>query len=79
MVAIFVSNGRLSCLPHLDTIASIFSIATFCLSEVCFFQLNMTMLSCLICQSFIYLTVEIKKTLEDFRTDATGLHFRYKQ
>ena len=55
---VFVSNWKPSCLPHFDKFATTLSITIFCLSEVFFIELNITMLSCIVWQSlsaFIYL------------------------
>ena len=55
MVAIFVSNGTLSCLSPFVSFASTFSLKT---SSLCYviFELNMTtMLSYIVCEYFVLL------------------------
>lgn len=57
MGAIFVYDGTLSCLHRFDKFDTIFSITIFFyLRSV--FELNMTMLSSIVCQSFgIHLSI----------------------
>ena len=70
-------NTSLSFSMHILNI----SITIFCLYLRSACELNMTMLSCIVCQCFVfyYITVHIKKNSKVIRPNVPSIQFRYTQ